>query len=75
MVPWKIIVGIVLFAFSSLVVELLVWGGVSFTLGDKEYAGDICTKVLDVLAGSFLVWGLIGRNVARKTKGAKKNAL
>ena len=73
MVPWKVFLGIALFVFSSFIVEILLWGGVSITVGDKDYAGDICGKILDVLAGSFLVWGLIGKNYAKSNnkKGAK----
>ena len=58
-----------MFVISSFVAELLVWSGISLTVHGEEYAEDILGKILDVFAGSLILWGVIGKNPA---KGGKK---
>jgi len=74
MITWKIIFGIVLFVTSSFIAELLVMGGVSLTIGGTEYASSFLGKMLDVLAGSFIFWGILGKRAHSKVKGSNNRA-
>jgi uncharacterized membrane protein YjjP (DUF1212 family) len=56
---WQIVIGIVLFLLSSFVAEMAAAAGISIMFQGQDYAVDVTTKVLDVLAGSLLVWGVL----------------
>jgi len=56
---WQIVIGIVLFLLSSFVAEMAAAAGISIMFQGQDYAVDVTTKVLDVLAGSMLVWGVL----------------
>lgn len=62
MKPFQIIGGIVLFAMSTFVADIAVTYGFSMTFGGTDYASTIISKVLDVLAGSLIVWGILDFN-------------
>jgi len=68
MVPWKIIVGIALFALSSFIAAILSWGGITLTFQGEDYATEIMRKICDVFAGSLILWGVLGKNPAKGTK-------
>ncbi len=55
---WQIILGVSLFLASSMIADLVTSYGFGVVLMGQDYAGAMISKVLDVLAGSFIVWGV-----------------
>lgn len=56
---YQIIIGVILFAGSSMLADLVGASGVELSIGGTDYAVDITRKILDVLAGSMIIWGVL----------------
>lgn len=67
----RIALGLVLFFSSSIIVHLLGFLDMSITIGDTDYAPEFFSKILDTLAGSLIIWGILDVNPRGKVKGAK----
>ena len=52
-------IGVALFLSSSMVADLATLAGFELSVGGTDYAVDVVKKVLDVLAGSMIVWGIL----------------
>lgn len=48
--------------------DLVVTAGFELSIGGTDYAVDVTRKVLDVLAGSMIVWGVLD---IKKKKGRR----
>lgn len=66
---WQIAVGVVLFLTSSMLADLVASSGVELSIGGTNYAVDVTRKVLDVLAGSLTVWGVL--DLKKHKKGSR----
>jgi len=62
MIPWKILLGVVLFILSSFSAQLICYLGFAVTYGGLDYSAQVLSKILDVFAGSLLVWGFFDVN-------------
>lgn len=63
---FQIGIGVALFLTSSMVADLATLAGFELSVGGTDYAVDVVKKVLDVLAGSMIVWGIIDTKRRRK---------
>jgi len=66
--PWQILIGVILFAGSSMLADLVVTAGFELSIGGTDCAVDVSREVLDVLAGSMIVWGVLD---IKKKKGRR----
>lgn len=65
---FKIILGLLLFFTSSIIVQLLGTLDLSLIVSGTDYLPDFTSKILDTLAGSLIIWGLIGVSPRGKKK-------
>ncbi len=70
--PWKIAIGIALFLSSAMIVEILDPMGLSIMYNGINYAPDLMSKVLDTLAGSLIIWGILDFKVNPKKAKARR---
>ena len=69
----KIIFGLILFFSSSIIITLLAYLDISIFVGDTDYAPDFFSKILDTLAGSLIIWGILDASPRGTPKGARKS--
>lgn len=55
----KIALGLILFFSSSIIIHLLGYLDISIIIGETDYAPDFLSKILDTLAGSLIIWGIL----------------
>lgn len=65
---WQIGMGVALFLGSSMLADLVASTGVELSIGGSDYAVDVIKKILDVLAGSMIVWGILDTKPRRRRK-------
>lgn len=56
---YKVAFGLGLFLTSSMILELLGLAGWQLTFMGQDYAPAWTAKILDTLAGSLIIWGII----------------
>lgn len=66
---WQTVIGIILFATSSMLADLVTLTGFSLSIGGTDYAVDVTRKILDVMAGSMIVWGVL--DIGKPKKGRR----
>lgn len=69
---WKIGVGLALFLSSAIIAQVLELAGLSLLFHGIDYAPEFTAKILDTLAGSLIIWGILDLS-PRKTKNKKKS--
>ncbi len=69
----RIALGLVLFFSSSIIIHLLGYLDVSIFVGEIDYAPDFFSKILDTLAGSLIIWGILDASPRGTPKGARKS--
>lgn len=62
-------IGVILFATSSMLADLVVLAGFELSVAGTDYAVDVVRKVLDVMAGSMIVWGFLD---FKRRKGGRR---
>ena len=66
MILWKVILGVILFVFSTTIAGL--FPQFELIIDGTNYAPAIIEKILDVFAASLLVWGILKNPTQKKTK-------
>lgn len=56
---WKVGVGLALFLSSAMIAQVLEIAGLSLIYKGIDYAPEFTAKILDTLAGSLIIWGLL----------------
>jgi len=63
----KIALGLGLFLSSAMIADLLALGGWSLTWGATDYAPAWTAKIIDTIAGSLIIWGILDLKKKKKT--------
>ena len=66
---WKIGLGVALFLSSAMIGDLLAMTGLSLFWGSTDYAPSFVAKLLDTMAGSLVIWGVL--DIKKKKKGRR----
>ena len=62
-------VGVGLFLSSAMIADLLAMGGWSIVWAGTDYAPAWTSKIIDTLAGSLIIWGVL--DIKKKKKGGR----
>ncbi|MCB5286144.1 MAG: hypothetical protein LHW45_11245 [Candidatus Cloacimonetes bacterium] len=62
-------VGLALFLSSAMIADLLAMGGWSIVWAGTDYAPAWTSKIIDTLAGSLIIWGVI--DIKKKKKSSR----
>lgn len=65
---WKIGLGVGLFLSSAMIADMLAMVGLSLFWGSTDYAPSFVAKLLDTMAGSLVIWGVLD---IKKKKGRR----
>lgn len=68
----KIAVGLALFLSSAMIADLLAIAGWSMTWAGVDYAPSFTAKILDTLAGSLIIWGILDLTPRKKKKAVRR---
>jgi hypothetical protein len=63
---YKIGIGVALFLSSAMIADLLALAGWSIIWNDIDYAPAWTSKIIDTLAGSLIIWGIL--DIKKKKK-------
>lgn len=65
---WLIGAGVILFLTSSMLADLVAGAGLELSVGGTDYAIDAAKKILDLIAGSMIVWGILDKPKLRRSR-------
>lgn len=68
----KIGIGLSLFLSSAMIADLLAIAGWSITWAGVDYAPSFTAKILDTLAGSLIIWGILDIKPRKKKKVVRR---